>query len=689
MRHASVINWRDGVTPPLFSTSEASETTTTLPISKAQAIREGKYLSLTDSIQLEDMSKRTTNPFVESDLPSNRASRVSRAEIDTIYEHSIAESAVPSPLQPGRRSRLAFLPPLEQSVIHRSRPTPWEAPSAPARAYGGSAGKVQEQLGIEEMDVNHYYLDPETAVPPLRPPSKSLRDSIGRFSITPSEMPYPIGLLSSTEPNDYTKAQQMLGLRRQSRPPPVPPKTASWSSSASYNKPLPATKLEPQNGRIAWLHAITAVFIVFNCWGLANAFGLFQAFYESYYLPHYSPSSIAWIGSTQLALVFGLGVPVGRLVDKGYFRSMFHSGTALMIVGIFCTAWCKDLWSLWLVQGLVTGLGMGMLFCSGIVALMTWFDERKIGIAMGLGAAGSCVGGIVYVLIARHFLVTNGFATTMRIIGGVAAVTMIPPNLVFCMRGQRHRDTHSGGRPGSRVTIRSSTNRRSWQTLKTCLSASYILAAAGMFFAFLGIYFGFVYMVTFASTVLKLSNTASTNLLIFMLAANLPGRFLPALISDRCIGPLNTIFPSIFLSAGVIVLWIASGEHNRGALTVIACFYGFVSAGVQVLYAPTVYTFCLEPTTATSRAGAEPPTPEAQLATDRIGLKAGGIFTCVGLACLIGTPIGGALITYRANRGLNNTYLGAQIFAAVSLLLSGCLLLASRVARIGWQARRA
>lgn len=62
--------------------------------------------------------------------------------------------------------------------------------------------------------------------------------------------------------------------------------------------------------------------------------------------------------------------------------------------------------------------------------------EKKISIAMGLAAAGSCVGGIVYILLVRHLLVFQGFAVTMIVLGSVAAVTMIPANLVFRVRGQ-------------------------------------------------------------------------------------------------------------------------------------------------------------------------------------------------------------------------------------------------------------
>lgn len=132
---------------------------------------------------------------------------------------------------------------------------------------------------------------------------------------------------------------------------------------------------EPRNGRTAWLHAATGFFVVANCWGLGNAWGLFQVYYEIAYLPGVSSSSIAWIGSTQLALVFGLGFPVGKLVDMGYFHWVFYTGTCLMVLGIFCTAWCTRLATLWVVQGLLTGVGMGMLFVSGITAMVSMYER--------------------------------------------------------------------------------------------------------------------------------------------------------------------------------------------------------------------------------------------------------------------------------------------------------------------------
>jgi predicted MFS family arabinose efflux permease len=551
------------------------------------------------------------------------------------------------------------------------------------RSLDDHRGRDFEDIALAEIQPTAQTWDAEP-IPPRRTLRNSLHRRSTRLSLTPSDfsIAYPTPLHSQRKGADEPhKAEMILGLRP-SKPPPVPPKVpqvnASNRSSTPclplQNKPLPPGPVQPLSGRTAWLHALAAVLVVGNCWGIGNAFGLFQAYYTGIYLAGTSPSTIAWIGSTQLCLVFGLGVPVGRLVDLGFFRAMFHGGTLLMIIGLFTSSVCTAFWSLWLTQGLVTGFGMGMVFCSGTLALMSWFDERKMGVAMGLAAAGSCVGGIVYVLLARHFLVTQGFPTTMRILGGVAAATMIPPNLIFRMREQTPRHLHATPKP-----LRSN--------LRVFTSPAYLCAAAGMFLTFLGVYFGFVYIVTFASEVLHLSDTASTNLLIFMLAANLPGRFLPALLSDKCIGPLNTIIPAAFLSSAVIWLWaVSSALPNQASLTVIACFYGFVSAGVQVLYAPTVYSFCLDPPSIDVDGTTTAP---QQLATDKMGVRAGGIFSCIGLACLIGTPIGGALISHKVDRGLAQPFLGAQVFAGSCLLVGGGFLLASRVLKVGWAAERA
>lgn len=52
--------------------------------------------------------------------------------------------------------------------------------------------------------------------------------------------------------------------------------------------------------------------------GFANAFGVFQTYYQANQLSEYSHSDISWIGSLQLALVLACAILVGKAFDAGY-----------------------------------------------------------------------------------------------------------------------------------------------------------------------------------------------------------------------------------------------------------------------------------------------------------------------------------------------------------------------------------
>lgn len=65
------------------------------------------------------------------------------------------------------------------------------------------------------------------------------------------------------------------------------------------------------------------------------------------------------------------------------------------------------------------------------------------------------------------------------------------------------------------------------------------------------------------------------------------------------------------------------------------------------------------------------------------GVRVAFVFLWISIAALTGTPIGGAIIK-RDNGG----YLGAQLFAAMTVLAGGCLLVAARYALAGWSIQK-
>ena len=86
-----------------------------------------------------------------------------------------------------------------------------------------------------------------------------------------------------------------------------------------------------------------------------------------------------------------MSIMVSPLIDKGQFRLGFNGGCFLMFISILSTSWCHKFWELLFVQGILTGIGMGMAFGSGILVLQSYFTSH-LGIAAGLTSAGGSVG---------------------------------------------------------------------------------------------------------------------------------------------------------------------------------------------------------------------------------------------------------------------------------------------------------
>lgn len=209
----------------------------------------------------------------------------------------------------------------------------------------------------------------------------------------------------------------------------VAPRARSRSRSAS-NIPPP-----PDGGTVAWVQVACGWLVIFTTWGYINSFGAFQSYYTTTALPNQSPSAISWIGSLQGFLSTAIGAFTGRALDAGYFRPTFAIGSALMLTGIFAMSASNEpkYWHLIVTQGVLTGLGVGILFTPTLALVATWFSRRR-GLAIGLATTGNSMGGIVYPLIVRQLLPRIGFAWTVRAFGLVSFVCL--GVTLVCMRSR-------------------------------------------------------------------------------------------------------------------------------------------------------------------------------------------------------------------------------------------------------------
>lgn len=72
----------------------------------------------------------------------------------------------------------------------------------------------------------------------------------------------------------------------------------------------------PEGGTQAWLTIVGSALVYFASFGFMNSFGYFQDFYQEGYLSKYSPSTISFIGTLQISLMYIVGPVAGSLFDS-------------------------------------------------------------------------------------------------------------------------------------------------------------------------------------------------------------------------------------------------------------------------------------------------------------------------------------------------------------------------------------
>lgn len=76
------------------------------------------------------------------------------------------------------------------------------------------------------------------------------------------------------------------------------------------------TSAEKEGGLAAILTVIGSGLVYFASFGFMNSYGYFQDYYQTDYLANYSSSTIAFIGTLQISLMYFVGPVVGAAFDR-------------------------------------------------------------------------------------------------------------------------------------------------------------------------------------------------------------------------------------------------------------------------------------------------------------------------------------------------------------------------------------
>jgi MFS family permease len=126
-------------------------------------------------------------------------------------------------------------------------------------------------------------------------------------------------------------------------------------------------------------------------------------------------------------LLYGAFVPVvGRIVDRVGVRVVTVSGTLLLGGATAATGLVTSLWQLYLVYGVLVGLGLtavGQVVATAVIA--RWFTRRRATALSILGAA-SMAGISLLVPVAMWLILTIGWRMTYVVCGAFMIATLLP-----------------------------------------------------------------------------------------------------------------------------------------------------------------------------------------------------------------------------------------------------------------------
>lgn len=332
------------------------------------------------------------------------------------------------------------------------------------------------------------------------------------------------------------------------------------------------------------------------------------------------------------------GVITGPLFDAGYFQYLVGFGTVMLPFGLMMTSISSKFWHLILAQGLCCGLAAGSLFVPSVAILPQYFKKRR-GLANGLAATGSSVGAVIYPIMFNKLQHQVGFPWATRALGFVSFGTCSISLAVMRMRFMPKE---------KRKLVQASAFKE----------PQFVIFCFAMFFGFLGFYNFLVYIQSYAIDTKIIDPGLGFYLLAMLNAGSTFGRVGPNFIADHT-GPLNMLTPAVTATAILAYVWL--GVHNTAGIIVLAILYGLCSGGFVSL----------------------PPVVMVTMTKDirDLGTRLGMVFAFTSVALLIGTPIGGAILSN------SHEYLGLQLFTACCLMASAILMATLRLVRTGFRVK--
>lgn len=177
---------------------------------------------------------------------------------------------------------------------------------------------------------------------------------------------------------------------------------------------------DPPGGGYGWVCEVAAAVVNAHSWGFNSAYAVFLAYYlKNNIFPGASRLECAFVGSLSLTTMFLLS-PITTMSTQRYgIRKTMFVGVILESASLISASFASQIWHLFLTQGVLFGMGMGMLFIPVASVVPQWFTSKR-SLASGVSLSGAGLGGFVYSLVTEAMIRNIGLSWAFRVLGILA-----------------------------------------------------------------------------------------------------------------------------------------------------------------------------------------------------------------------------------------------------------------------------
>ncbi|GLA91323.1 hypothetical protein AtubIFM61612_005657 [Aspergillus tubingensis] len=405
--------------------------------------------------------------------------------------------------------------------------------------------------------------------------------------------------------------------------------------------PLPSV----DQGKGAWLILASCCLIQLPVWGFSLVAGIFQEYFETHDDLEGSKGGLAIMGTTATGILYLLSPITFTLLTRYPHlpKSCAFVGLALSVGGSLLSSFATTVWQMIVTQGVICGLGNGLVFSPTTLYLDQWFVRRK-GLAYGIMWAGKSICGVALPFMTSACLDRLGAKTTLRAWTVVTLLTLAA-TLPFIK---------------PRIPPAPSTTPQPLNLAFLKLATFWMLQLGNIIQSF-GYFLPSTYLPSYTTTAAGLSDTTGTLLVALFNATSVVGGIVLGSLCDRFAVSNIMLLSSVGSGMSVLLFWglstsSPSTSFPQAAIALLVLFsitYGFFAGGFSSTWSGVL-----------TQVKREVPSLETGLV---FGLLAGGR----GIGSVISGPLSSALMQRGSITGQENGEIGYTTDYGALILFTG------------------